>query len=115
MSIASKYNHGRKFTFEIPENFEYASLADLYNNNGADFVYCVRALYINHKGKFGDAPVAVTSGEIVNLPKYLLEAVEAIRRDAEAVDAINNQQFGFRIRVYNNNGRTCYTVNWVDM
>lgn len=115
MGIASKFNMGRRFKFEIPEEFQFASLVDLYNNNGADHVYPVMVLYINHKSQYGAAPVAVTTAELVNLPKHLLDSVRAICADADAVAAINNNRFGFKIRPYERNGKTCFSVEWVDL
>ena len=85
MGIASKFNKGKRFTFEIPKEFQFASLVDLYNNNGADHVYTVMALYISHKSQYGDAPVAVTTAELVNLPKHLVDSVRAICADADEI------------------------------
>lgn len=114
MSIASKYNHGRKFDFEIPKDFKYMSLHDLYNNNGSDFVYDIRAMYINKKSKFGESPVVATSNELVNLPKHLTDTVKEMLADSEVVDAINNHVFGFTIYTYMNGENVYYSVNWVD-
>lgn len=115
MSIASKYNRGKKFNFEIPKEFSYASLADLYNNNGEDYVYTVKAIYKNRKSKFGESYVVVTTHELVNVPKHVNETCMAILLDMNAVDAINNDVFGFKIRMYEYNGITRYTLYWVDM
>lgn len=116
MSIASKYNrgHGKKFTFEIPKEFTYSSLHDLYNNNGADFVYDIRAMYINKKSKFGDSPVIATSNELVNFPKHLTDTVKEMLTDSEVIDAINNHVFGFQIYTYTDGTNVYYSVNWVD-
>nr|DAW96392.1 MAG TPA: putative single-stranded DNA-binding protein [Caudoviricetes sp.] len=115
MSFASKFNHGKKFNFEIPKEFKYASLSDLYNNNGAEHVYPVMALYFNHKSKYGENPVAVTTAELVNLPKHLNDVCKEIVADKEAVGAINNNQFGFKIRQYERNDKPCFSVEWVDL
>lgn len=116
MSIASKYNrgHGKKFTFEIPKEFTYSSLHDLYNNNGADFVYDIRAMYINKKSKFGESPVIATSNELVNFPKHLTDTVKEMLTDSEVIDAINNHVFGFQIYTYTDGANVYYSVNWVD-
>lgn len=116
MGVASKYNRGKKFDFEIPENFQYVSLHDLFNNNGSDFVYDVRAIYINKKSKYGESPVIVTSNELVNLPKHLTDTVKEMLADSELVTSINNHTFGFQIYTYETSNRKelCYSVNWVD-
>lgn len=116
MSIASKYNrgHGKKFTFEIPKEFTYSSLHALYNNNGADFVYDIRAMYINKKSKFGESPVIATSNELVNFPKHLTDTVKEMLTDSEVIDAINNHVFGFQIYTYTDGSNVYYSVNWVD-
>ena len=100
MSIASKYNKVNVFTFQIPKDFEYRSLVDLFNNNGKEHVYKVRAVY--------DC--------LVNLPQHLTDVAREIMRDEETVNAINNGKFGFTIYPYETNNRKelCYSVNWVD-
>lgn len=119
MGIASKYNHGIKFNVQIPEETPFASLADMYNNNGAGTVYLLRALYINKKSHYGDAPVAVVgdNGEYtrVNLPKFLLETVQQMLLDEEFIQAVNNKAIGFNIYPYDKDGRTCFSVSWLDV
>lgn len=114
MSIASKYNHSKKFDFEIPKDFNYASLHDLYNNNGKDFVYDIRAMYINKKSKFGESPVIATSNELVNFPKHLTDTVKEMLTDSEVIEAINNHVFGFTIYTYMSGENVYYSINWVD-
>ena len=60
MSIANKYNKVALFTFSAPKDFDYKSLHDLYGKNGKDFVYEVKAMYINKKSNFGESPVIAT-------------------------------------------------------
>lgn len=119
MGIASKYNHGVKFAVQIPENTPFVSLADLFNNNGAGMVYRVRALYINKKSRYGDSPVAVIDeGEKmfrVNMPKFFTDTINQMLLDEEAITAINNGAFGFNIYPYDKDGRTCFSVNWIDI
>ena len=115
MSIASKYNHGARFNVQFSAETPFTSLADLYNNNGEEHVYPVMALYFNHKSKFGENPVAVTTAELVNLPKHLQDVCKEIVADKEAVEAINANRFGFKIRQYDRNGKPCFSVEWVDL
>lgn len=116
MSIASKYNKTHVFTFQIPKDFEYRSLIDLFNNNGKNHVYKVNAIYINKKSRFGESPVVVTDTCLVNLPQHLTDVAREIMRDEETVTAINNGKFGFTIYPYETQNRkeVCYSVNWVD-
>lgn len=116
MGVASRFNRGKKFDFEIPKNFEYRSLHDLFNDNGENFVYKVNAIYINKKSKYGESPVIVTDNELVNLPKHLTDLAKEIIADKEAVEQINNGEFGFTIYTYETQNRKdlCYSVNFID-
>lgn len=106
----------RKFSVNT-DGFGYASLADLFNNNGADMVYIVRAIYINTKGKFGDAPVIATDKEFVNLPKNCLSICNTILASPEAIQAINNGECGVKIRPYHSKtyNKDCYGVDFVNV
>lgn len=115
MGFASKFNKSVKFNYETPEGLAYASLKELYEANGADKVYTVHALYINTKGKYGDAPLAITDDAQVNLPSHLTEVANEIRQDAEAVAQINNGKFGFKIYPYSGKNGNGYSVEWVDI
>lgn len=114
---AKKYNKGSVFTFKAPDSFEYTSLDELYHNNEHDWVYPVKALFINKKSKYGDHPVIVTDNEYVSVPKHLTDTVKAMIADDEAVDAINSGKLGFTIYEYVDSKykRTCYSVTWIDM
>ena len=119
MSIASKYNHGARFNVQFSAETPFKSLADLYNNNGAGYVYLLRALFINRKSHYGDAPVAVV-GEgknmvKVNLPRFMLDTVQQMLLDTEFIEAVNNKAVGFNIYPYDKDGRTCFSVSWLDV
>ena len=96
-----KFNRKQLFT-NVPENVEdYISLEELYKMNGADKVYCLRALYINTRSDFApETPVALTNNYYVNIPVHQLQEVKAIMNDALAVKAINNKEAGFKIESY---------------
>lgn len=116
MGIANKYNKVNLFDFTIPKDFEYRSLHDLFNDNGKDCVYEVRALYINKKSKFGESPIVATNQYLVNLPKHMTDTVKEMMRDEEFVNAVNSGTIGFTIYTYETKNRAelCYSVNWVD-
>lgn len=118
MGIANKYNKTKVFTFTIPQEYTYCTLHDLYTKNGKNKVYPCKALYINKKSRFGDAPIVAIDEFLVNLPSHLLGTVQDMMNDEELVDAVNEGKFGFTIYTYENkNSRNeiCYSVNWVDM
>lgn len=115
MSYATKFNKGNKFTFKPADDAQYVSLEVLYNKN-PEQIHDVKALYINTKSKFGDAPcVAIDPVIIVNLPKHLLETVKEMIADDECVDAINNNEVKFKIYSYRDStfNKTCYGVEWL--
>jgi hypothetical protein len=117
MTFAKKFNRSTP-RYKVRINHPaYTSLADLYRENGQDHVYCICAVFINEKGRFGpQGAVAIDENTIVNLPPHLLEACQEMRADNEATEAINNGQAGFSIYTYESkSGRLCYSVNWVDL
>lgn len=114
--FASKFNRSRKFDVDTT-NFEYESLADLYNDNGKDKVYPLTAIYINTKSRYGDAPVLATDTCFVNAPSHMLDIAKEILADDEACEAINKGEAGFQIYAYINAkfNRECFGINFVDM
>ena len=118
MGIASSFNKaGNKFTFQSDSTFEFFSLADLYNED-PEAVHVVRALWVNKDSKYGPSPVATLEDRYINLPGHALESVNAIIDSEEAVAAVNDGKFGFKVRTYEDTkyGRgTCYSVEWVDL
>jgi len=114
MFSATKFNRGgsgRKFPHTMPEGAPFKKLGDL--EMGKPVI--VRGFYFNKKSKFGKEPVALTDDAYINLPKHLSEAVEIMIDDVEAVDAINAGCVGFKPYSYDNDGKTCYSVEWVDI
>ena len=97
--------------------FEYRSLADLFNENGADKKYKIRAVYINTKGKYGDAPVVALDDCFVNLPSNTLPAAREILSSNDAINEINAGCAGFIIRPYHTNkyNRDCLGVDFVNL
>lgn len=116
MSFASKYNRTRKFDIDTT-GFEYAALADLFNDNGANKVYPVCGIYINTKGKFNDSPVIATDKCYVNFPAHMTDTCREILQDADAIDEINKGHVGFKIYTYHQAkyDKDCFGVEFVDM
>lgn len=113
--FSSKYNKGVGFTRKAVENAVYTNLKELFSKYEENKIYVVQALYINTKGKFGDSPVALVNGNLVNLPSHLTDTVKEMIKDEPLVNAINEDLFGFKIYYYEKNGKQGYSVNWVDI
>lgn len=114
MSFASKYNKAPRFTIDTT-GFKYASPADLYEQNGANEVYPLRAIFIHNKSQFGEQVVAATDKFYVNFPGYMLDTAREMLQDAEAIATINQGHAGFRIYPYGSHGKMCFGVEFVDM
>ena len=116
MSYATKFNKSEnKFTFKQGDNVNYLSLEDLFNM-GEDKIYPVKALYINKKSIFGDAPcVVINEDTTVNLPKHLTDVVIEMINDEECINAINNDEVKFSIYKYYETTykKECYSVSWL--
>ena len=115
-SFASKFNKTRKFNFDTT-GFGFASMSDLFNQNGKDYVYPIRALFINTKGNYADNPVIATDDSLVDFPSHMTETCREILADEGAVSAINAGKVGFRIYTYLQKkfNRLCYGVEFVDI
>lgn len=99
-----------QFTFNIPDEFEFAKLADLDPTKQ----HRVNILYINDNSDFEDAPVAVTDEALVNLPAHLTKTVQQILSDQDLIDQINSGTIGFTVREYKNKYGKQHTVTWID-
>lgn len=118
MSLADKYNHTTPtFNHELPDNAPFMSLKDLYNGENDENTYVVYGLYINTKGKFGEAPVAISEDFSINLPSFLCDTVREMLLDKELIEEINAGEFGLKVYEYTskNYKKTCYSVKWVDL
>ena len=115
MKAFDKYNKGRKFNFVTPSNFTFKSIADLFNNNGGDYIYHVNAFFFS-RGKYGESACVVTDNEIIALPKHKLDDVHEMYCDDEIINLVNEGHMGFKIYPYNPKGReeVCYSVTWCD-
>lgn len=117
MAFARKYNRSTPVFNVRVSNPAYTTLKDLYVENGSEHVYPIAAIYMNTKGQYGpQGVIAMNEHLLVNLPMHLNEQIEEMRKDAEAIEAINNGQAGFQIYEYTTKkGRVCYSVTWVDL
>ena len=114
MGIANKYNTGAKFEQKAKEDVTYYTLKEL---GASDIVYKLRALYINTKSKYGDAPVALIDDcdTLVNLPSHLLSTVKTMMNDTDFVNSVNKGLVGFTIYKYSGKNGNGFSVNWKDL
>lgn len=112
--FTSKYNKGSNFVAKANRGAEYVSLKEL---GSGDRVYVVRNMYINTKGKYGDAPVLLIDDcdLLVNLPNHLTETVREMRNDEELANAVNKGLFGFVVYEYDGKNGHGFSVNWKDV
>lgn len=115
-SFAKKFNKQRIFDVDTT-GFQYVKLSDLFKQNGADCQYMVRAIYINTKSVFGNAPIIATDKFFVNLPSYMLTTAREILDDDESVEQIKAGKVAFVVREYMQKkyNRVCYGINFVDV
>lgn len=104
MTFAKKHNTtGYKFSFEIPNNFEYYDLQQLAKKyKTLDKEYRINAVYINRKGKFGHQAVIVTDNELVNAPLHMTDTFKEILADSDSIGIIESGGAGFKIYAYEN-------------
>lgn len=115
LNTINQYNNKARYIYDSEVQRQYCNLKDLYNGNGKDAVYPVEALFINEKSKFGNAPVIVSGGYLVNAPAHLLETVELMRKDDELTQLINDKKVGFTVYEYENQYGTRHSLNWVEI
>lgn len=111
----TKLNHKPKFPNYDTHDKEYLSLSDMYNNYGKDAIYIIRAIFVNTKSKFGDAPVFGIDEGLVNVPKHVLENAKTLLENEDAIKAINNGECGFKVVTYHSGtyNRDCFSVEFV--
>lgn len=117
MTFAKKHNTvGYKFSFEIPNNFEYYDLQQLAKKyKTLDKEYRINAIYINRKGKFGHQAVLVTDNELVNAPLHMTETFKDILSDSDSIGMIESGVAGFKVYAYENEFGKQAGLEFVDL
>lgn len=117
MSISSLNKGKRIFTYQMPEDAEFISLKELFDENGADKIYVLVGMYLSDKGNFGTQPILLTPTHFVNAPKHLVDVVKDIVADETIVEQINAGNAGFKIQKYIDKKykKECYSVEFVDL
>lgn len=115
MGIAAHNRNTVKFKVDT-NDFKFRKLAELFAENDPETVYPVYGLYINRKSKFGASPFAASEGYFISLPNHMLEQVQEILQDAEAIDQMNNSKAGLVIRPYlDDKDETHYSADFVEV
>lgn len=114
-NILGQYNKGTNYEYDSEVERQYISLSDLFEGNGDKATYPVEALFINTKSKFGNAPVIVSGGYLVNAPSHLTETVTEMRGNSELTDLINAGKVGFTVYEYTNQYGKRYSLNWCEL
>lgn len=114
MSILKQFNKGKLFDYNKEEKREFVTFKDL-NKDYPEKVFPVRALFINTKGHYGDAPVIVTDAYMVNAPQHLLSTVKDMIKSDELVDLVNEGKVGFSLYEYEGQKGKAYSCNWVEI
>lgn len=113
----SKFNKDRLFDIDTTD-FYYKDLETLYEENGEDYVYTLRGLYISTKSQYDpEAPIIATDEEYVNIPVHQLDEIKAMLGDPRAIAAINNGEAGFTISKYYQKRfkKDCYKAVWCNV
>lgn len=111
-----------EFTFELSDDIkpEFTQLKGISQSKPLT----VRMMYLNKKGKFDPQYVVVCEDPDqegryvgVNLPSFMTEEVDVIRKGKEYVDAINAGKCGLKCgpKRTSSNGRDVYRPVWVDL
>lgn len=120
MSFAEKHNKTRIFEIET-EGLEYLKPEEAFNRYGKDAVYKLDALFINRKGNYDDAPVAVVTTNndqfMLNMPAHMTEEVEKILTDSSDIKDIKAGKVGIKLRPYHQKkfNRDCFGQEFVDI
>lgn len=119
MSFAKRHKKGSIDWGIDTKDFEYFSLADLFEMNGADEVYTLFGVFINKNKtekqlkEFGPSPVGILADRLVNLPSHMADEVADMMNNEEDIADLK-KGVNFKIRSYESHGKTCYSPDWID-
>lgn len=99
MGVASKMNKGGKFKFKFDEankdKIVYINPEDLFKRDPeGKKPYIIKLMYINKKGKYGDAGAFANETEILNCPKHMTDDVKSWMNDDEIVAQCDEGKLG---------------------
>lgn len=97
-SFAKFNGSGIKFTIDTTD-FEAHKASDLYKEIGtADMT--MRGIYVNPDNGYGESVTVVTDKELIYFGASNVDTARAIREDAGAVNALNNEGAVFHIEEF---------------
>lgn len=112
----------------VKEKNMYWSCKEMYELNGADYLYVIHGAYINdlenkQTRRDGERSRAVTKksaavaidDRYVTIPSFQIPEIEAMLENAAAVDMIRNGKAGFYIEEYENSFGINYKAVWTDV
>lgn len=115
MGIAKHNKRETRFKVDTTD-FEFKKLGELFNADRPETVFSVYGLYINRKSKFGPSPFAASDGYFISLPAHMVDVVESVLSDSEAIDQMNDGKAGLVIRPYlDAKGETHYSADFVEV
>ena len=100
---------------------KYLKPEEAFNKYGKEAVYRLDALFINRKGVYDDAPVAVVTINndqfMLNMPTHMTEEVEKILADSTDIKDIKSGKVGIKLRPYHQKkfNRDCFGQEFVDI
>ena len=112
----SKFNKVKKFVNDFDKEAVYIKLEDYYNmytSKQLDSVL-VKQMYTTNKGLYGEQAVACVQGYNVNLPSHQVPIVKELLTIQECIDDINNGKLAMIPYSYEKDGKTYYSVNWLE-
>lgn len=114
MSILNQFNSGHGFEYDKEVEREFINFKELYEKVG-DKPVVVRALFINTKGHYGNAPVIVSDTHMINAPQHMLEVVQGMRETQEVVEMVNQGRVGLKLYEYTNKYGKAVGGEWVEL
>lgn len=122
----SNFNKERIFTFDTNAiQGNYTTLEELYQENGPEWKYQLKGVYISTKSDYNDeSPIIALANTYVNMPQHQLVDIKNMLADKGAIQAINDGEAGFTIRKYTKNlkkkngnyeEKECYSAEWCDV
>lgn len=116
MSFASRHRRGVNNFGVDNTDFDYISLAKLYEQDG-DKPHKVLGIYINTKSTYGEQGIAILDGYNLNLPKHLTDDVKDILNSDDDVMDIIDGKVGLVVYPYRRKGeqKDYYSIRWIDL
>lgn len=108
MSFASRHNN-TTFTYDFDtKGFNYLKASALDDNT----IYKLYGYFFT-TGSYGKQAILVTDKFYLNVPNYLVNDIEKF--SDEDVTDIKHGKVGFKKSSYDKNGKTHYTIEWIDL